>query len=46
MNYDFIYNTVRKKNITLISDEIYHGIEYDNFVTSMLNFGKRCHSRK
>ncbi len=36
---DSIYSYCKKKNITLISDEIYHGIEFDNFVSSMLNFG-------
>ena len=41
MNYDFIYEYCRKNNIILISDEIYHGIEYEKKTYSMLNFGKQ-----
>ena len=35
----FIYNFCEKKKITLISDEIYHGIEYEKKTYSMKNFG-------
>ena len=35
----FIYNFCEKKKITLISDEIYHGIEYEKKTHSMKIFG-------
>ena len=35
----FIYNFCEKKKITLISDEIYHGIEYEKKTYSMKIFG-------
>ena len=35
----FIYNFCEKKKITLISDEIYHGIEYEKKTYSMKMFG-------
>ncbi len=35
----FIYDYCKTNNIILISDEIYHGIEYGKKVDSMLNFG-------
>ncbi len=37
----FIYEHCRKNNVILISDEIYHGIEYEKKTYSMLNFGKQ-----
>ena len=37
---DYIYQICKKRNITLISDEIYHGIEFDKSVCSMLNLGR------
>ena len=36
----FIYNHCLKNNIKLISDEIYHGIEYCKKTPSMLNIGR------
>ena len=36
----FIYNHCVKNKINLISDEIYHGIEFENKIPSMLNIGK------
>lgn len=36
----FIYKFCKKNKIVLISDEIYHGIEYENKVDSILSFGK------
>ena len=38
---DYIYNFCCKNNISLISDEIYHGIEFENLSKSILNFGQR-----
>ena len=36
--YDFCY----KNNISLISDEIYHGIEFEKSSKSILNFGQKA----
>ena len=36
----FIYDFCKKNNIILISDEIYHGIEFEKKSYSMYNFGK------
>ena len=36
---DYIYNFCVKNNISLISDEIYHGIEFEKSSNSILNFG-------
>ena len=38
----FIYDYCKKNKIILISDEIYHGIEYENKTNSMLSFGKQA----
>ncbi len=38
----FIYDFCEKNKKVLISDEIYHGIEFKNKVASMLNFGKNA----
>ncbi len=37
---NFIYDYCKKNKIILISDEIYHGIEYEDKAFSMLNFGE------
>ncbi len=37
---NYIYSYCKKNKIILISDEIYHGIEYEKKACSMLNFGK------
>ncbi len=36
---NFIYDYCKKNNVILISDEIYHGIEYAKKIDSMLNLG-------
>ncbi len=38
----FVYEHCKKKNIILISDEIYHGIEYGKRIKSMLNYGNKA----
>ena len=38
----FIYQHCRKNKVILISDEIYHGIEYGKQINSMLNYGKKA----
>ena len=35
----FIYEYCKKNKVILISDEIYHGIEYGKRIKSMLNYG-------
>ena len=39
---DYIYRFCCKNNIRLISDEIYHGIEFENSSNSILNFGPKA----
>lgn len=39
---DYIYNYCESNSVTLISDEIYHGIEFGNSANSMLNYGKNA----
>ena len=39
---DYIYNFCSKNNISLISDEIYHGIEFKKSSKSILNYGKKA----
>ncbi len=39
---DYIYNFCSKNNISLISDEIYHGIEFEKSSKSILNFGQKA----
>ena len=39
---DYIYNFCVKNNIRLISDEIYHGIEFEKSSNSILNFGLKA----
>ena len=39
LELDYIYNFCSKNNIRLISDEIYHGIEFEKSSDSILNFG-------
>ncbi len=39
---DYIYKFCCKNNISLISDEIYHGIEYQDPSKSILNFGPKA----
>ncbi len=39
---DYIYKFCCKNNISLISDEIYHGIEYQDSSKSILNFGPKA----
>ena len=36
----YIYNFCSQNNIVLISDEIYHGIEYEGKTPSLLNYGE------
>ena len=38
----FVYEHCKKNNVILISDEIYHGIEYGKRIKSMLNYGKEA----
>ena len=38
----FIYEHCKKNKIILISDEIYHGIEYGGRLKSMLNYGNKA----
>ncbi|MAI30029.1 MAG: aminotransferase class I/II-fold pyridoxal phosphate-dependent enzyme [Pelagibacteraceae bacterium TMED124] len=38
----YIYNFCCKNNISLISDEIYHGIEFEKPSKSILNFGPKA----
>ncbi len=37
----YIYNFCKKNKIILIADEIYHGIEYNQMSSSVLNFGSK-----
>jgi len=39
---DYIYRFCCKNNIRLISDEIYHGIEFESSSNSILNFGPKA----
>ena len=39
---DYIFNFCSKNNISLISDEIYHGIEFEKSSKSILNFGQKA----
>ena len=39
---DYIYDFCSKNNISLISDEIYHGIEFEKSSKSILNFGQKA----
>jgi len=39
---EFIYNFCCKNNVSLISDEIYHGIEFEKMSKSILNFGPKA----
>ena len=39
---NYIYNFCYKNNICLISDEIYHGIEFEELSKSILNFGPKA----
>ncbi len=39
---DYIYNFCLKNNLKLISDEIYHGIEFEKPSNSILNFGPKA----
>ncbi len=41
LELDYIYNFCLKNDIRLISDEIYHGIEFENSSNSILNFGPK-----
>ncbi len=41
LELDYIYNFCLKNDIRLISDEIYHGIEFGNSSNSILNFGPK-----
>ena len=38
----FVYEHCKKNQIILISDEIYHGIEYGEPIKSMLNYGNKA----
>ena len=38
----FIYDFCCKNNISLICDEIYHGIEFEKLSKSILNFGRKA----
>ena len=38
----FVYEHCKKKKVILISDEIYHGIEYGKRIKSMLNYGDKA----
>ena len=38
----FIYEYCKKNKVILISDEIYHGIEYGKRIKSMLNYGNKA----
>ena len=38
----FIYEYCKKNKVILISDEIYHGIEYGKQIKSMLNYGNKA----
>ena len=38
----FIYSYCQKNRIILISDEIYHGIEYRKKTKSILNYGSKA----
>ena len=38
----FVYEHCKKKKVILISDEIYHGIEYGKRLKSMLNYGNKA----
>ncbi len=39
---DYVYNFCCENNISLISDEIYHGIEFKKLSKSILNFGPKA----
>ena len=39
---DYIYTFCSRNNIRLISDEIYHGIEFEDLSNSILNFGPKA----
>ncbi len=39
---DYIYKYCERNSVKLISDEIYHGIEFGSSVNSMLNYGKNA----
>ena len=39
---DYIYNFCSRNDIRLISDEIYHGIEFEDLSNSILNFGPKA----
>ena len=39
---DYIYTFCSRNNIRLISDEIYHGIEFEDSSNSILNFGPKA----
>ena len=38
----FVYEYCKKNQVILISDEIYHGIEYGERIKSMLNYGNKA----
>ena len=38
----FVYEHCKKNKVILISDEIYHGIEYGKQIKSMLNYGSKA----
>ena len=38
----FVYEYCKKNQVILISDEIYHGIEYGKRIKSMLNYGNKA----
>ena len=38
----FVYEHCKKNKVILISDEIYHGIEYGKRIKSMLNYGNKA----